>query len=190
MKIYTKQGDEGWTRLANGERTFKSDLRVDLYGTADELNSHLGVAIAQLSHGAAAVSKQLTNEQYLLFEMGSELAGYYKNNSGSVIKEADISRLETWIDGFTTELPALRAFILPGGDVAAATLHVCRTVCRRLERKMALALQSQASPEKPAVYPEVLRYTNRLSDYLFVAARYVNFLAGKNDVEWKSREKS
>jgi hypothetical protein len=98
MKIYTKQGDAGWTRLANGEKTRKSDVRVDLYGTADELNSHIGLALSQ--PGVPEETRaQLLDLQHLLFELGSELAGYYKNKEGSIIREEDTGKLEQWVRG-------------------------------------------------------------------------------------------
>lgn len=186
MKIYTKQGDAGWTRLANGEKTRKSDVRVDLYGTADELNSHIGLALSQ--PGVPEETRaQLLDLQHLLFELGSELAGYYKNKEGSIIREEDTGKLEQWMDQCTAVLPPLRAFILPGGEAAASALHICRTVCRRLERAMTAALDEN-SGERPVVYPEAYKFINRLSDYLFIAARYVNFRAGKSDIEWQTRE--
>ncbi|MCE9597476.1 MAG: cob(I)yrinic acid a,c-diamide adenosyltransferase [Spirochaetia bacterium] len=189
MKIYTKLGDDGTTRLANGTKTGKDDPRVELYGTADELNSTIGVVLAHVGNDLADVRTHLILTQHVLFELGAELAGYYKDKEGSVIREEDISYLENAIDGFQSQLPELRAFILPGGSAAASFLHISRTVCRRLERKMASGLAATGSDGRPQVYPAALRYINRLSDYLFVASRYANLKAAQKEIEWQSREK-
>ncbi len=186
MRIYTKQGDTGWTRLANGERIRKSDVRVELYGTADELNSHIGLVLSQDSV-PGETRDQLILLQHLLFELGSELAGYYKKSDSSVIRESDTKNLETWMDACTAVLPELRAFILPGGTAAASCLHLCRTVCRRLERAMT-GVAEQLFDGRPAVYPEAYRFVNRLSDYFFIAARFANFKSSVPDVEWQTRE--
>lgn len=188
MKIYTKLGDDGTTRLANGTKTTKHDPRVELYGTADELNSTLGVVLAHAEESLTQIRTHLILIQHVLFELGAELAGYYKEKVGSIIREEDITYLEKAIDSFQSELPELRAFILPGGSTAAAYLHISRTVCRRLERKMVPGLTMEVD-QRPHVYPEALRYINRLSDYLFVASRYANLKAGRPEIEWQSREK-
>jgi cob(I)alamin adenosyltransferase len=185
MKIYTKLGDEGWTRLADGSKTRKNDPRVELYGTADELNSHIGVAMAILPVGSP-VTPQLLWLQNILFELGSELAGYFKERDSSVIRPEDTARLESWIDGHTAELPPMRSFVLPGGSHSASALHVCRTVCRRLERQMTALLEQ---PEH-RIYPEAFRFVNRMSDYLFTSARYANLKQGIGDIPWQSREKA
>lgn len=185
MKIYTKLGDEGWTRLADGSKTRKNDPRVELYGTADELNSQIGMALSALPENSS-IRPQLLWLQSILFELGSELAGYFKDRDNSIIRQADTEKLETWIDGHTAELPEMRAFILPGGSPAAAALHVCRTVCRRLERQMTTLL----TDSEHRVFPEAFRFVNRMSDYLFTAARYANLKSGLTDVPWQSREKA
>lgn len=184
MKIYTKLGDEGWTRLADGQKTRKNDPRVELYGTADELNSEIGVAVAVLP-AASPLAEQLIWIQNILFELGSELAGYFKDRDVSVIRADDTARLESWIDAHTEELPPMRAFVLPGGSHGASALHVCRTVCRRLERQMTSLLESS----EHRIFPEAFRFVNRMSDYLFTAARYANLKDGRKDVPWQSRER-
>lgn len=184
MKIYTKLGDEGWTRLADGSKTRKNDPRVELYGTADELNSHIGAALSVLPE-ESSLKDQLVWLQNILFELGSELAGYFKDREISVIRTEDTGRLEAWIDAHTNELPAMRSFVLPGGSRGAAALHVCRTVCRRLERQMTAVL----GDSQHVIFPEAFRFVNRMSDYLFTAARYANLKAGLSDIPWQSREK-
>ncbi len=203
MKIYTKTGDDGSTGLVTGERVPKHDVRVELYGTADELNSVLGCAISELVGGAddrarthkagapiAPVDSELLEEvvadlvaqQHLLFELGSELAGFVVAPGESAVLGEDISFLEARIDRYTARLPVMRSFILPGGTRAASWLHLSRTVCRRLERML-----SQATAASAALHPNLLVYLNRLSDFLFVVARVANQAAGLDDRPWTSR---
>ncbi|HMV78407.1 MAG TPA: cob(I)yrinic acid a,c-diamide adenosyltransferase [Leptospiraceae bacterium] len=184
MKIYTKTGDRGDTSLADGKRVRKSDPRVELYGTVDELNSFIGGALSFIGHDFSE-KKTLTEIQNILFELGSELAGFIPKNSGRIILDEDVSLLEKSMDTMSAELPQMRSFVLPGGTKAASMLHIARTVCRRLERQMT-ELQENAG----TVSPEALIYINRLSDYLFTAARYANFKSGNEDVPWKSRAKA
>lgn len=179
MKIYTKKGDAGMTSLASGERVRKSDVRVDLYGIVDEVNSQIGAAAAFLS-SSPELRDELQAVQCVLFELGSELAGY-KGGAPAVIED-DVKVLEASIDRMTEKIPPLRAFVLPGGDVSAGLLHVARSTTRRLERRMEEVLS-----EKENSLP--LRYINRLSDYLFTAARYANVLAGRSDIPWKARSR-
>jgi len=186
VKIYTKKGDAGTTSLANGERVQKHDHRVEMYGTTDELNSVLGlVASAMTTEPHLQMLSDIQDQQSLMLELGAELAGFYRNAAQSVIEEADIEHLEVAIDEMTAVLPPLTAFILPGGNVVSAHLQFARTVCRRLERHM-----TAVSEEVPgSVLPIALKYVNRLSDYLFTAARYANHLSGIGDIEWISRQK-
>ena len=198
MKIYTRKGDQGETHLVTGERVPKHALRVNLYGEVDELNSCTGVAVAALpdENDFQSLSSQLQAQQCLLFELGSELAGFQapatdqstSASAVSVIYEQDITELEDWIDAMTASLPAMKSFILPGGIQAAAQLHVCRTVCRRVERTMTAVA---AGPDgSGVVQPIAMKYINRLSDYFFVAARYANYLAQQTDIPWKSRARA
>lgn len=198
MKIYTRKGDQGETHLVTGERVPKHALRVNLYGEVDELNSCMGVAVAALpdKNDFQSMRNQLQTQQCLLFELGSELAGFQAPTSqesvntskASVIYEQDITELEDWIDAMTAILPAMKSFILPGGIQAAAQLHVCRTVCRRVERTMTAV--AAATEGGGVVQPIAIKYINRLSDYFFVAARFANHLAQQTDVPWKSRARA
>jgi cob(I)alamin adenosyltransferase len=183
MKIYTKTGDRGQTGLFGGARVSKSDGRVDAYGEVDELNSALGVARA---HGAdSKVDALLQRIQNELFTLGAELAtapGKTADASIGLLGDGDVEALERAIDEAERELPALRAFVLPGGSKEAAFLHLARTTCRRAERKLV------ALSETTRVRGEVLRYVNRLSDLLFVLARHANFRAKVPDVPWLGRK--
>ncbi|MCB1189308.1 MAG: cob(I)yrinic acid a,c-diamide adenosyltransferase [Leptospiraceae bacterium] len=184
MKIYTKSGDSGKTSLASGKRVSKSNVLVDLYGTCDELNSSIGMTIAFLKEGSD-LKNQLIPIQNILFELGSELAGFRpKEKLGSVISEEDITFLEQAIDGFQEKLPPLKNFILPGGSKAAAFLQFSRTICRRLERMMVTAQEEQQE-----IFDQSLIFVNRLSDYLFVAGRTANLEEGIEDIKWLSRTK-
>jgi len=177
MKIYTKTGDNGTTSLFDGQRVRKDNLRVETYGTVDELNSIIGLAIA------FDVPQQMKNDLIRinndLFVLGGDLATPMSIQSKvNRINEQHIKWLENKIDEYTEILPPLRNFILPGGIQSAAFLHQARTVCRRLER-IAVSLS-----EIEDIGQFVLIYINRLSDYLFVAARFANFLNNKEDVIW------
>lgn len=188
MKIYTKFGDAGETYLASGIKVSKTDARVALYGTCDELNSQLGLALSFLQEPGLDPEfiKNLISTQHLLFEVGSELAGYVPRDSvGSVIYESDIQSVEREIDRLTELLPEIRLFILPGGSKPASALHIARTVCRRLEREI---LKYVA--EGGQVFSELRVYLNRLSDYLFTAARYANLILSVDEITWKSRTKN
>lgn len=180
MKIYTRTGDSGDTALFGGIRVSKSDPRVAAYGDIDELNACLGTVRAQ-GELSGDVSELLERLQKDLFAIGARLADPAEKISDRVTKvavtDADIARLEEWIDRFEAELPALRRFILPGGSRAGALLHFSRTVCRRAERSI-VALGSES------IDPHLLAYVNRLSDLLFVVARAVNHRAGQPETEW------
>ena len=187
-RIYTRTGDDGDTGLVDGSRTSKADPRVDLYGEVDELNSVLGVALAALPAGGptSELRGALEGIQVDLFELGALLAdpprceALVAGQNGD--QAVDGASLEPVIDALQAPLPPLKAFILPGGEAAAAALHLGRTVCRRAERK---AVQLRA--EGTAVPDAVVVYLNRLSDLLFVAARRVNHAAGRDDVLWSGR---
>lgn len=181
MKIYTKTGDNGTTGLFNGARVSKSSLRVETYGTVDELNSIIGLTRTENTNNK--LESYLSDITVTLFNLGSDLATPLNPPPKFGIKrieENDITKLEKYIDEFDEILPPLKNFILPGGSKAAAYLHNARTVCRRAER---LAVEL-ASVEEIGEY--VVRYLNRLSDFLFTAARYANHTSGIKDVEWKS----
>jgi cob(I)alamin adenosyltransferase len=175
LKIYTKTGDLGQTSLFGGTRVSKDDARIEAYGTVDELSSFLGVARA--SQIPAEVDAVLEQVQRDLFDVGAHLASPGTSRFAGVDAQR-IAELEQSIDAMERELAPLTNFILPGGSLAAAHLHVARTVCRRAERRV-VAL----SDESPATL-STIAYLNRLSDYLFVAARFANSRAGRADVEW------
>jgi cob(I)alamin adenosyltransferase len=179
--IYTKTGDKGETSLANGERISKADARIEAYGTVDELNSWIGMLRASIansqaltadSHSPIAVSEQLRWLQNKLFNLGAALS----LAPGEWIKDADVQQVEQWIDAMQEVVPRLKSFVLPSGSESVARCHVCRTVCRRAERKM-IALGEDG---------ETLRFMNRISDYLFVLARYITYVQKETEESWKS----
>jgi cob(I)alamin adenosyltransferase len=177
-RIYTRTGDDGSTGLGDGSRRAKHDLRIAAYGTVDETNSLLGVVLAQgLPARLAERLRQVQNE---LFDVGSDLCVPGAAGERLRIVPAYTERLERWIDEENARLSPLRSFVLPGGTPAAAHLHLARTVARRAERLVSELLAN----EPAAVNPEVLKYLNRLSDYLFVLARVAND-DGRADVLWR-----
>jgi cob(I)alamin adenosyltransferase len=180
-RIYTRTGDGGKTRLAGGGRSSKSDLRVEAYGTVDELNATLGLAVAH--EPPPPVAALLTRIQSLLFELGSDLAtplDVVERPAG--VTEEDVEALEHEIDRAEERLSPLRSFILPAGTRAAAALHLARTVCRRAERRCVALCEIEPGTSKVNV-----KFINRLSDLLFVLARLVNLEAGAPDSSWQSR---
>ncbi|HLK24492.1 MAG TPA: cob(I)yrinic acid a,c-diamide adenosyltransferase [Caulobacteraceae bacterium] len=178
-RIYTRVGDKGRTRLASGAPVSKTDLRVEAYGTVDELNAFIGSARLALG-GVGLVDAMLARAQNDLFDLGADLATPVRNEGDLRILDSQVERLEHEIDQLNAELEPLTSFVLPGGAPGAAALHVARTVCRRAERR-SVAL---AEAEGEAVGAAALKYLNRLSDLLFVAARYVNG-KGADDVLWR-----
>ncbi len=178
MKIYTKTGDDGTTSLFSGGRVSKTHLRVEAYGTVDELNSVLGVVRAAKPH--PQTDAWLTEIQRHLFHLGADLATPLDSKSDWVVRmdAGKITWLENTIDQMTAELPPLTSFILPGGSPAAAQLHIARTVCRRAER-ITVALQ-----EQEPLGDFVLHYLNRLSDFFFTLARWENMQAGISEDKW------
>jgi cob(I)alamin adenosyltransferase len=181
MKIYTKTGDTGTTSLFSGGRVSKADLRVETYGTVDELNAVLGVA--RVHQPTAQTNEYLERVQNQLFHLGADLATPLDAKSEWVVRmdAGTVAWLETTIDEMTTRLPPLKNFILPGGTAAAAQIHVARTVCRRAER---LAVSLSAHEE---LGEHVLVYLNRLSDWLFTLARWENHRAGVEEEKWALR---
>lgn len=190
MAIYTKTGDRGQTSLATGERVSKTDLRLEAYGTADELNSWIGLLRAAIGSGPSAVSIQpsavsiqhsaISNQlewvQQRLFNIGAALSGA----PGEWISPEDVHELEQWIDRMLEEAPLVRAFVLPAGSEPVARAHVCRTVTRRLERRI-LAMDETD--------PMIVQYVNRLSDYLFVLAEYFARKGGEKPQIWEKTAK-
>lgn len=179
MKIYTKTGDTGVTSLwghGNLKRVSKDDLRVDIYGTIDEANAVIGVAVSFLEEGESAVPPMLKTIQNTLFALGADLSNVSPDRENRLSEDAT-SALEKWIDQLEDSLPALTQFILPGGCPAAALLHQARTVVRRAERRMVILVQADES------FGPHLQYLNRLSDFLFVAARVANKTKGLPDIK-------
>jgi len=172
-KIYTKTGDDGTTGLGDGTRVAKDSARVAAYGTVDELNSSIGIVLAQ--EIPAPIREALTQIQHDLFDLGGELC----IPGMAMVNEADVERLEQTLDGFNADLPALKDFILPGGGMAAACCHLARTVCRRAEREVVTLSRSET------VRPEAVRYLNRLSDLLFVLSRVLARASGHGEVLWQ-----
>jgi cob(I)alamin adenosyltransferase len=183
MKIYTKAGDTGKTSLIGGTKVPKSHIRIESYGTVDELNSFIGQAMCLIDDTDSLT--MLKEIQDRLFTVGSSLACDPEKEPMMKIpdlKDEDVSFLEREMDRMNEILPAMRSFILPGGHLASATLHVCRCVCRRVERLCVLMQQ-----EDMFIDPRVLVYLNRLSDYLFVLARYIGHILLAPEIPWKPR---
>lgn len=178
MKIYTKTGDDGTTSLFDGTRVAKDHERVDLYGDVDELNASLGLAASFLND--EKMRAELFDVQKDLFALGANLANpaHKKQKAKSDFDNDKVAKLESRIDVMEEALKPMTGFILPGGHSAAAALHVSRTICRRAERKL---VKLNREEKFDAVF---LHFLNRLSDYLFVAARFANHLCQVNDVPW------
>ncbi len=191
-KVYTRTGDKGMTSLIGGVRISKADPRIEAYGTTDELSSHLGLLVALMENESNkddarlpmdAERQMLLRAQNDLFIIGSYLATDQTTTplyDFAHLPEGETQQLEESIDRLMAALPEKQGFILPGGTVAAAQCHVCRTVCRRAERCI-LALAQHAE-----VDDGIVRYVNRLSDYLFVLAKIINFNAGKSEIIWQN----
>ncbi|MBC7928001.1 MAG: cob(I)yrinic acid a,c-diamide adenosyltransferase [Bryobacteraceae bacterium] len=187
-QIYTKRGDTGETSLVGGQRLPKDDLRIECYGTVDELNSHLGLACveAQQVSSTLPLSIILLRVQHELFNLGSILATLPEDVGPQQprVTEIDIAQLEAEIDAMNAELPELRSFVLPGGNLLNAHLHVCRTVCRRAERVAVTLARKEPVPE------EAVKYLNRLSDALFVWSRWASLKLHTDEVLWQPNQAS
>lgn len=180
MKIYTKTGDKGQTSLIGGTRVPKNSVRLEAYGTIDELNSYLG--LIRSFPVAPELDGQLVVIQKILFSVSGNLAtdtSVKEVRSGLAVTEEDVAFLEKAMDRMDETLPPMTHFILPGGDQASSFAHIARTVCRRAERRVLDVA------ERYAVDEHVIRYINRLSDYLFVLARKIAFDAGTKELKWE-----
>lgn len=179
MNIYTRTGDEGKTGVIGG-RVDKDDVRVEAYGTIDELNCFVGQAISVMnSDKYITLKKDLLQIQHELFDCGSDLAILKPGSRDYKVTAEMVERLEQWIDRYDAETSDIERFILPGGSTASAVLHVCRTVCRRAERRVVtLAKQTE-------INTEVRRYLNRLSDFFFTVARNANLYEGIQDITYE-----
>ena len=188
MKIYTRAGDNGTTSLCDGSRLSKDDMRVEAYGTLDELNAHIGLLISLLQtssskegvRSAANLTDFLSEIQEELFVIGSELAGAKRKEEDLSSTQNLIRKLEVNIDELSSQLPVQHHFVLPGGIIPASQSHVCRTICRRAERRI-VALSHVAT-----VSPKILIFVNRLSDYFFTLSRYLNNDSGISEKTWKN----
>ncbi len=180
MKIYTGAGDSGSTHLFGGKKVLKSDWRIETYGTLDELNSFLGLLQAKLVN--AQIKKLLEKIQAQIFTLSSEVATpdeIQRSKFKDRIGQPEIQFLEQTIDHYAAQLPELKSFILPGGGEKGALCHVARTICRRAERNLI------RWSEEEAIENQWIVYLNRLSDLLFVLARYLNLLDGRQEITWK-----
>jgi cob(I)alamin adenosyltransferase len=193
MAIYTRTGDQGETSLASGQRVSKSDLRIEVCGTIDELNSVIGVSNSKLKTQNSKLWEELVEIQNDLLSIGSNLASQVfdpeaQTRRGEALQDLDnrIKRFEDFIDEMTKKMPVLQNFILPGGGKTGALLHLSRAVCRRLERKI-VELNGDPSTDSGhgKIDNNILAYINRLSDLLFTMARFVNFKEKKKEVIWR-----
>lgn len=196
MKLYTRTGDEGKTSVIGGGRVAKDDLRVEAYGTIDELGACVGQAVVSLRQTAKAtlgdaeataaldaLADRLVVIQHELFDCGSDLCYASPEASKMKVSAEMAARLEAWIDEYEAKSPPIERFILSGGSESAALLHICRTVCRRAERRIVSLAAEQLTPG------EVVKYVNRLSDFFFAAARAANAALGVADVEYERSAK-
>ena len=182
MRIYTRTGDDGSTGLFGGSRIGKDELRIEAYGTLDELNAWIGKV---RSHSVVADHDELLLEiQGELFTLGSHLATTEEQWKAKLpaLDPQGVEKLESWMDGMDKELPELKSFVLAGGDGASADAHVARVVCRRAERRCVALHRNEA------IAPEGLAYLNRLSDALFVLGRWIGMKTGHGDVAWNPRQ--
>lgn len=182
--LYTRTGDAGMTSLVGGARVKKNSVRLEAYGTLDEFSSFLGCVLSD-PKCPAEVRGQLQSVQNILFNLGSYLATEAPEGEKPAVRgldEKDMSDLEGWIDALDEQTPRVKAFVLPGGCMTAARAHVARTVCRRAERRI-LDLAEVAY-----VDPALISYVNRLSDYLFILARYFNFMEGVEEIIWRKKD--
>ena len=183
MAIYTRTGDQGTTSIVGGRRVAKNDLRLEVYGTLDELNSFVGLTIAAMKEAGVSADKELRKIQSQLFTAGglvsTEVELWSKYWNVDEVK-ANVTFLEQSIDAYTAQLQPQRTFLLPGGSQVISLLHVCRTVCRRAERNLCTLQQSQPD------FSVVAQYLNRLSDFFYILARFCHKIQGVDEIDWKS----
>ena len=180
MKVYTKQGDKGSTSLFGGTKISKHDIKIEAYGTVDELNSHVGMLISMITE--EGIKSYLNALQSKLFDIGSHLAsdGTMDDYLPSIDKGWS-EELENFMDEYSKELPELKSFIMPRGNSRISQAHICRTVCRRAERRV-VQLSGQQNVEA-----SIIVFLNRLSDYFFVLARYICLLDGIDEQKWNAK---
>ena len=180
-KVYTRTGDQGETSLVAGVRIKKSSIRLEAYGTVDELSAHLGMLVSMMKEGDER--DFIIRIQNNLFNVCTHLATDQSQTPlypSAHLAEGEIASIEQKIDSLMKQLPERQGFVLPGGVPAACQAHICRTVCRRAERRIA------ALAEEAQIAPEMQQYVNRLSDYLFVLAKIINFNEGKSEIVWQN----
>ena len=180
-KVYTRTGDQGETSLVGGVRIKKSNIRLEAYGTVDELSAHLGMLVSMMEAGDER--NFIIRIQNNLFNVCTHLATDQSQTQvypSAHLAEGEIASLEQKIDSLMKQLPERQGFVLPGGVPAACQAHICRTVCRRAERRIV------ALAEEAQIAPEMQQYINRLSDYLFVLAKIINFNEGKSEIVWQN----
>ena len=180
-KVYTRTGDQGETSLVGGVRIKKSNIRLEAYGTVDELSAHLGMLVAMMKNGEER--EFVIRVQNNLFNVCTHLATDQSQTPlypSAHLADCEIAALEQRIDNLMKQLPERQGFVLPGGVPAACQAHICRTVCRRAERRIA------ALAEEAQIAPEMQQFVNRLSDYLFVLAKIINFNEGKSEIVWQN----
>lgn len=180
-KVYTRRGDMGKTSLVGGQRVSKASARLEAYGTVDELSSHLGLLAAMLADGSD--KEMIIRIQNCLFNVCTNLATDQEQTElypSAYLPDGEIEAMEQKVDEIMKMLPERQGFVLPGGTKEAAQAHVCRTVCRRAERRIV------ALSEVAKITPSVLQYVNRLSDYLFVLAKKINFNANHSEIVWQN----
>ena len=180
-KVYTRTGDQGETSLVGGVRIKKSNIRLEAYGTVDELSAHLGMLVAMMKNGEER--EFVIRVQNNLFNVCTHLATDQSQTPlypSAHLADGEIAALEQRIDNLMKHLPERQGFVLPGGVPAACQAHICRTVCRRAERRIA------ALAEEAQIAPEMQQFVNRLSDYLFVLAKIINFNEGKSEIVWQN----
>jgi len=186
MSIYTRFGDKGKTSLYGGKTVSKGSLRVDAYGSLDELNSAIGVALTEINE--LPIKKELLVIQNDLFEIGASLASSIENKKFEGYLDKRVKDFEKQIDSLSKKLPELKNFILPGGSKGSSFLHLARTVCRRAERRVTeLSEKDLPAGRQEKVLPEILVYINRLSDLLFTFARFINYKEKKKETIWSKR---
>lgn len=180
-KVYTRTGDTGMTDLVGGVRVKKTDTRLEAYGTIDELSAHLGLLASIMQ--PSADRDMILRIQNNLFNIGTHLATDQSQTplyNSAKLPDGETTLLEHEIDRMNAQLPGFQGFVLPGGTQAAAQCHVCRTVCRRAERRI------DALMEEATIGADIVQYVNRLSDYLFVLAKIINFNTGCEEIIWKN----
>ena len=183
MAIYTRTGDGGTTSIVGGRRVPKNDLRLEVYGTLDELNAFVGLTIAAMKEAGVSADGELQRIQSQLFSAGglvsTDVELWPKYWNVEEVKD-NVAFLEQSIDAYTAQLEPQRTFLLPGGSQVISLLHVCRTICRRAERHLCTLQQSQPD------FSEVAQYLNRLSDFFYILARYCHKIQGVSEIDWKS----